>query len=154
MASVGQYLQPLLLQSVFGGGASQAQWTGVGTLYIGVSTQAWSATVTDATLQTGEPTSTGGYARIAVANNTTNYPAATGSNPATSKLAVAFGFPTSTAAWSTGATALASVFVADAATLAGGNVLWSGPLNPATDIVNGSGVTFSFAANALQATLT
>lgn len=154
MASVGQYLQPLLLQSVFGGGASQAQWTGVGTLYVGVSTQAWSSTVTDASLKTGEPTSAGGYARIAVTNNVTNFPAATGSNPATSKMAVSQSFPTSTAAWSTGATALASVFIADAATLAGGNILWNGALTPATDIVNGSGVTFTFAANALTATLT
>lgn len=154
MASIGQYLQPLLLESVFGGGASQAKWTGVGTLYIAVSTQTWSSSVTDANLKTGEPTSTGSYARIAVTNNTTNFPSATGSNPATSELNVSFSFPASTAAWSTGTTPLASFFVADALTLGAGNLLWSGALTPATDIVNGSGITFTFAIDALQFTLT
>ena len=51
-------------------------------------------------------------------------------------------------------TLLASWFIADAATLAGGNVLWSGACSPATDIVNGSGVTLSFAIDALVFTLT
>lgn len=153
MAAPSQYLQPLLLQAIFGGGASQAQWTGVATVYLGLSTQTWSTSVTDASLKSGEPTSTGSYARVSVTNNTTNFPAATGSNPATSKLHIAQTFATSTAAWSTGTTALASVFIADASTLGGGNVLWSGALSPATDTVNGTGITFSFAADALQMTL-
>ena len=152
-AAPSQYIQPLLLQSILGGGASQTQWTGVATVYIGISTQTWSTSVTDASLKTGEPSSTGGYARISVTNNTTNFPAATGSNPATSKLATAQSYPTSTAAWSTTTTALASMFIADASTLAGGNILWSAALSPATDICNGSGVTLSYAANAVQATL-
>ena len=152
-AAPGQYIQPLLLQAIFGGGSSQTQWTGVATIYVGLSTQGWSTSVTDANLKTGEPTSAGAYARIAVTNNTTNFPTATGSNPATSKLATAQSYAASTAAWSTGASALQSVFFADASTLAGGNILWSGPLSPSTDVVNGSGVTLSFAANALQMTV-
>lgn len=152
MAAISQYLQPLLLQAIFGGGAAQAQFTGNATLYIGVSTNAFPTT--DALLKSGEPTSAGSYARIVVTNNATNFPVAAGSNPATSKLHVAFSFAASSAAWSTGATPLASWFIADAATLAGGNVLWSGALNPATDIVNGAGVTLSFAIDALQFTLT
>lgn len=148
---IGDYLEPLLLQAVLGGGASQSQFTGNATLYIGVSTAASPAT--DAALKSGEPTATGGYARIAVTNNTTNFPAATGTNPATSKLHVAFSFPASSAAWSTGAAALQSFFIADAATLAGGNILFSGPLTPATDIVNGAGVTLYFAIDALTFTL-
>jgi len=122
------------------------------TLYIGVSTQAFPTT--DALLKSNEPTSAGSYARIVVPNTPGNFPLPTGSNPATSKLHIAFSFPVSTAAWSTGATALQSFFYADAPTLAGGNILWSGALNPATDIVNGAGVTFSFAVDALQSTLT
>jgi hypothetical protein len=125
------------------------------TLYIGVCTQAFPTT--DALLKSTEPTSTGSYARIVVPNNggaSGNWPLPTGSNPATSKLHIAFSFAASTAAWSTGATALASWFIADAPTLAGGNVLWSGALSPATDAVNGSGVTLSFAIDALQTTLT
>jgi hypothetical protein len=125
------------------------------TLYIGVSTNAFPTT--DALLKSGEPTSAGSYARIVVPNSggaSGNFPAPTGSNPATSKLHISFSFPVSTAAWSTGASALQSFFYADAPTLAGGNVLWSGALSPATDVVNGSGVTFSFAIDAIQATLT
>lgn len=125
------------------------------TLYIAVSTQAWSNTVTDANLKTGEPTSTGSYARLAVLNNPLNWPLATGpsSGISTIKNNVAQSMATSTAAWSTTTTPLASLFFADASTLAGGNIIWSGALSPATDVVNGTGVTFSFAINALQNTL-
>jgi len=48
----------------------------------------------------------GGYARIAVTNNTTNFPAVTtptGNNPVVSSLAVSFSFPIATANWSSGA---------------------------------------------------
>lgn len=148
---VGDYLEAKLLDAVFGGGASQTQFTGNATLYIGVSTAASPAS--DSTLLANEPTSTGNYSRIAVTNNSTNFPAATGTNPATKKLHVSFSFPASNAAWSTGATALQSFFIADSATLAAGNVLWSGPLTPSTDAVNGTGVTLSFAVDALQFTL-
>jgi hypothetical protein len=127
-------------------------WSSPATVYIGVCTQAFPTT--DALLKSTEPTSTGSYARIVVTNNTTNFPAATGSNPATSKLHIAFSFAASSAAWSTGASALQSWFIADAATLAGGNVLWSGALIPATDVVNGAGITLTFAIDALQFTLT
>lgn len=152
MAAIGQYLQPLLLQAIFGGGAAQAQFVGNATLYIGVSTAAFPTT--DALLKSGEPTSAGSYARIVVTNNNTNFPAASGSNPATSKLHIAFAFAASSAAWSTGGTPIASWFISDSPTLASGNILWSGACVPATDIVNGIGVTFSFAIDALTFTLT
>ena len=152
MAAIGQYLQPLLLQAIFGGGAAQSQFTGNATLYMGVSTAAFPTT--DALLKSGEPTATGSYARIVITNNATNFPAASGSNPATSKLHVAFSFAVSTAAWSTGGTPLQSWFFADAPTLGAGNVHWSGACVPATDIVNGAGVTFSWAIDAQSYTLT
>lgn len=152
MAAISEYLQPKLLAAVFGGGAAQAQWTGVATVFIGVCTQAFPTT--DALLKSTEPTATGGYARISVTNNATNFPAPTGTNPTTSHLHVSFSFPASSAAWSTGATALQSWFIADAATLAGGNILWSGALSPSTDAVNGAGITLSFAIDALTFTLT
>lgn len=127
------------------------------TLYLAVSTATWSATVTDATLKAGEPTSTGSYARLAILNNPTNWPLATANTPSTGisqvQNGVAQTMATSTAAWSTGTTPLASMFFSDASTLGGGNVLWSGALAPATDIVNGTGVTFSFAINSLKQTL-
>ena len=149
---IGGYLEQKLLDAVFGGGASQSVFTGNATLYIGVSTTA--SPDTDANILAGEPTSAGNYSRIAVTNNTTNYPNSTGTAPATKKLHVAQSFPTSNAAWSTGATALKSFLIADAATLGAGNVLWIGVLTPNTDTVNGTGVTLSFAIDALQLTLT
>ena len=149
---IGQYLEPLLLNAVFGGGASQTAFTGNATVYIGVCTQA--SPTTDALLKSTEPTTGGAYARIPVTNNATNFPVATGSAPASKSMNVSFSFPASTTpGWTTGTTPLASFFIADAATLAGGNILWSGPLTPATDIVNGAGVTFTFAIGALTFTL-
>lgn len=131
-------------------------WPFCNTLYFGLSTQAWSTSVTDANLLSGEPTSTGSYARVVCPTSTTQWPNASGpvSGVDTIQNAIAQTFVTSTAAWSTGATALASWFAGDASTLAGGHVLWSGALTPATDIVNGIGVTMSFAINALKATVT
>jgi hypothetical protein len=148
---VGDYLQLKVLDAVFGGGASQSVFTGNATLYIGVSTQALPAT--DANVLLGEPTSAGNYSRIVVTNNSTNFPAASGASPATKKLHVSFSFPASNAAWSSGTTALATFFIADASTLGAGNVLWAGPLTPNADSVNGTGVTLSFAIDALQMTL-
>jgi hypothetical protein len=123
-------------------------------LYIGLSTQAWSSTVTDAQLLTGEPTSAGNYSRIDCLNSSTNWPVgATAAEIETSQNAVAQTFATSNAAYSTTTTALASWFCTDLVTLAAGHVVWSGALTPATDICNGTGVTFSFAINALKATI-
>ena len=51
----------------------------------------------------GTEVSGGGYARIAVTNNTTNFPAATAANPTVSELNVSFSFPTATANWMSGA---------------------------------------------------
>ncbi len=149
-----QYLQLKLLDSVFGGGASQAAWTGGATWYCGVSTSTYTVTLLDATILGAEPSATGSYARIVVTNNATNFPASTTSTATgTKKLHVSFSFAASSAAWSTGATALASFFWADASTLGAGNCLWMGALVPATDAVNGAGVTFTFAIDALVMTL-
>jgi hypothetical protein len=124
-------------------------------LYLALSTATWSATVTDATLYGAEPTATGGYARLAIPSSTTNWPNATGPSSGVSTIEnnVAQSMATSTGAWSTGTTPLASVFFADTSTLGGGNVIWSGALTPATDICNGTGVTFSFAIDALKQTI-
>lgn len=149
-----QAIQLNLLDAVFGGGASQSAWTGVATVYNGVSTSTYTTSLLDATIIAAEPTATGSYARISVTNNSTNFPAATTSTATgTKKLHVSFSFAASSAAWSTGATALASFFWASVATLATGPVMWMGALSPATDAVNGSGVTFTYAIDAVQMTL-
>jgi hypothetical protein len=135
--------------------SSQTGPTFLNTLYVGLSTATWSSTVTDATLYGAEPTSAGSYARLPILNSSTNWPLATGpaSGISTIKNGVAQSFTTSTAAFSTGGTALSSMFIADKPTLAGGNIIWSGALTPPTDTVTGSGVTFSFAINALTQSL-
>lgn len=107
---------------------------------------------TGATILSNEPTSTGSYARVAVVNNAANFSAATGTYPASKTNAASISFAQSTAAWSSGATALDLVFIADSSTLAGGNVIAWGYLATA-QTVNASGITPSFAASALTQTL-
>lgn len=149
-----QYLQGHLLDAVFGGGAAQSAYTGQATCYLGVSTSTYTTTLLDATYLAAEPSATGSYARIVITNNSTNFPAATlATATTTKKLHVSFSFAASSAAWSTGATALASFFFADASTLGAGNPLWVGALSPATDAVNGAGVTLTFAIDAVVMTL-
>lgn len=107
---------------------------------------------TNATILSSEPSSTGSYARVAMLNNAGNFTAASGSNPATKTTGAVCTFPASTAAWSTGATACNLFFLADVSTLAGGNVITYGYLTT-SQTVNASGITPSFAAGALSATL-
>ena len=133
----------------------------VNTLYFGFSTQAWSTTVTDALLLAGEPTSSGNYSRLAQLNSggsggvaTTFWQTPTTSAEIeTTQNLVALTWATSNGAWSTATTPLASWFVTDLVTLDAGHVIWSGALTPSTDVVNGTGVTFSMAINALKATI-
>lgn len=111
-----------------------------GTVYVGLST----TTITNSAAPT-EP-GAGAYARVAVTNNATQWPAATGNTPASKKNANAITFPVSTAGWGT----VTDAFISDAATL--GNVLFFGPLGASVN-VNAAGFTLSFAGNALTVTL-
>jgi hypothetical protein len=89
---------------------------------------------TSAVILAAEPSSTGGYARVAVVNNPANWSAATGSMPASKSNTTQINFAQSTAAWSSGATQLNIAFLADASTLAGGGVLAWTNLNPAQTV--------------------
>jgi hypothetical protein len=109
------YLEPKLLDHVFGG----ADYTRLATLYFGYST----TTVTDAGGKT-EP-AVGSYARVAVTNNATNFPAASGTNPCQKTNGVAITFPVASAAQGT----MVSWFIMDAAS--GGNMLFHGVISPA-----------------------
>ena len=103
---------------------------------------------TAATILSNEPSSTGAYARAAVVNNATNFSAATGANPASKTNATQINFAQSSAAWSTGATAMPIVFFADASTLAGGNVFAWGYLASAMT-VNAPNITPNIPASSL-----
>jgi hypothetical protein len=123
------------------------------TLYIGLTTQAVSG-ATQANVLTGEPTSSNGYARIAVLNNRANFPIATAASPSVLTAGGPFSFPASSGGgWSTGATNLIQMFIADASTLAGGNVLAFGALGT-PQAVAAAGITLSFASGAITVTLT
>ena len=81
-----------------------------GTYYIGLSTTAVNAAGTGVTEPTG-----GGYKRVAVTNNKTNF---TGSTGGIVQNKVQFEFPESTTAWGT----ITHVFISDS--LTGGNILY------------------------------
>lgn len=81
-----------------------------GTYYIGLSTTAINADGTGVTEPTG-----GGYQRVAVTNNKTNFTDSTGG---TVQNKVQFEFPESTTAWGT----ITHVFIVDS--LTGGNILY------------------------------
>jgi len=151
--SVGDFI--FLGGSASAGGATTnagPMWC-LNTLYIGLTTQAV-AGATQANVLSGEPTATGSYARIVVTNNQTNFPIATAASPSVLTAGGPFSFAASTSSgWSTGATNLVQMFIADASTLAGGNVIAFGALGT-PQAVNASGITLSFAANAITISLT
>lgn len=150
--SIGLAVTAADMIMAMGTGAQPAAWNYVNTWYIGLSTQAVSG-ATQANVLSGEPTSTGSYARIVVPNNLLNFTAATYSSPtATVASAATFSFPASTAAWSTGSTNLIQVFLADSSTLAGGNVFGYGALTT-PQAVNAASITLSFASTAFTVTL-
>lgn len=89
MAGFCDYLENAMLNEVFGAEAFAAP----ATLYLGLST----TTPTDAGGNITEP-SGGSYARVAVTNNTTNWPTTTTGEKANG---AAFAFPQATASWGT-----------------------------------------------------
>lgn len=120
MAGFSDYLEKKLLDHVLGAAA----YTPPTTLYVGLAT----AAITDATTGTNVTEPSGGaYARVAVTNNATNFPAASGTT-ATKKNGTAISFPEATAAWGT----VTYFFIADAATA--GNILMSAALTASKTI--------------------
>jgi hypothetical protein len=122
------------------------------TLYFGLTTQAVSG-ATQANVLSGEPTSTGSYARVVVVNNQVNFPLPTAASPSVLTAGGPFSFPNSSAAWSTGATNLIQLFIADASTLAGGNVVAFGALGT-PQAVNAANIQLSVSSSGLTVTLT
>ncbi len=86
----------------------------------------------------------GGYLRVTVTNNTTNWPAATGATAAKSNGTV-ITFPTASASWGT----VVAFGIIDAASA--GNLLWWGDLTTSKAIANGD--TASFAVSSLSFTM-
>jgi hypothetical protein len=130
--SFSDYLENKVLDHVLGGG----DYSRPGTVYIGLSTTA----ITDSTAAT-EP-SGGSYARVAVVNDSTNFPAAESGSKANG---MPITFPAATASWGT----IVGFFIADAASE--GNVLAYGALSASQAVA--SGETINFAVGALTITL-
>lgn len=113
MAAKSAYLEGKILDHVLG----RTTYTAPATLYAALFTSA----PNDA--GGGTEVSAGGYARVAITNNTTNFPNASGSSKS---LAVAHVFPTASAVWGS----VVAVGLYDAST--GGNLLYWASITPRT----------------------
>jgi len=132
MGAATDYLENKILDHILG----NVSYSAPATLYVGLATG-----VADNGTITGEPT-TGSYARVAVTNNTINFPSAAGG---TKSNGTEITFPEATGDWGT----ITHAFIADAAT--GGNVLLYSTLSIAKTITSGD--TGSFPAGTLTFTL-
>lgn len=130
--SKGDYLEQKILDHVLGG----PDLTRPATVYVA----AFTAAPTDAGGGTEVSASGTAYARVAVTNNATNWPAASGTSPASKSNGTAITFPVATAAW--GTVVAAAVF--DAAS--GGNLLYWGTLSANKTVDANDQLTFPIGA--------
>lgn len=135
--SKSNYLEARILNHFLGGVASTAPVTH----YIALSTAAYNDAATGASMT---EVVGGAYARVAVTNNVTNWPTATGTAPTTQTNGTTITFPTATASWGT----VMSFYITDAAS--GGNVYYGGDLTVSKPVTSGD--TASFAAGAITIT--
>lgn len=132
--SKSDYAEKQVLDCYFGGTAI----TPPATLYLRLFTTAYA----DDGSMTEVSNSGTGYAAVAVANNDTNWPDATGTDPTVKQNGTTISFVTATGSWGT----VQSFGVFDAAT--GGNMIYGADLTTPKAI--SSGDTATFAANSLQ----
>lgn len=123
MTAKSDYLENKVLDHVLGG----VDYARPATVYMALFTAAPSDT------GGGTEVSSGGYARAAITNNATNWPAASGGQK---KNGAAVAFPTPSADW--GTVVAAALF--DSA--AGGNLLYYGVLAVARVVRSGDAVSF------------
>lgn len=134
--SFSGYLEAELLDHVFGG----ADYSRPATLYIAAST----ADPLDDASGLAEP-SGNGYSRASVTNNATNFPAATGSSPATKSNGTEIAFPQASGSWGT----ITHLAIMDAAS--GGNMIARAALTASRAVGNLD--TLTIAAGELDITL-
>lgn len=127
MGSKSNYLENAILNHVLGA----QTYTPPGTVYVALYTTAPGET------GGGVEVSGGGYARVAVTNNTTTWPTTTNGQKSNG---TAITFPQATAAWGT----VVAWGLLDAAT--GGNLLYYGDISPSRTINAGDVAQFAVGA--------
>jgi hypothetical protein len=134
--SKSDYLEAAFLNLILGA----TPFTAPATLYVALSTAAYSDAATGSSMTEVASSSTN-YARVAITNNVTNWPAATtggvsGSPGATKLNGSAITYAAATAAWGT----VTAFYLCDAPT--GGNALYGGDLTTPKAIQQGDTATF------------
>ncbi len=137
MGSKSDYLENRVLDHFLGATASAAP----ATVYIALYTTAPNDASTGTTPTPGVEVSGGAYARAAVTNNATNWPAASAGSKSNG---TAITFTTASASWGT----IVAFAIIDALTL--GNILYWGLVTPNKAV--GSGDTAQFAIGAITVT--
>ncbi len=140
MGSFSDFLELKLLDHVF----SAATYTAPVTVYVGLVTTLPNDASTSGALTPGVEVSGGAYARVAVTNNATNWPAAAAGAKANG---TAITFPAPTANWGV----VVGFFIADVASGAGNILAW-GSITPNKTVNNGDPAP-SFAIGDLDLTL-
>ena len=133
------YWENRVLDHILGATASTAPVT----LYVGALTTAASDASTSGTLTPGVEVTGGSYARVAVTNNATNFPAASGGSKSNG---AAVTFPTPSANWGV----IVGFIISDVASGAG-NIFYHGLVTPNKTVNNGDPAP-SFAIGALTIT--
>jgi len=126
MGSKSDYLERAILDHRYGG----VDFTRPATVYVALFT------VTPSDAGGGTEVTGGSYARAAVTNNATNFPAASGSSPATKSNGTAISYTTPAGDWGT----LVAFGIFDA--LTNGNLLDWGAINPTKTVQSGDPVSF------------
>lgn len=127
MGSKSDYLEAKILDHVLGGTAYTAPATVYAALF----------SVTPSDSGGGTELSGNSYARVAITNNTTNWPNATGTSPTTKANGTTITFPTATGDWST-----AVAFGLFDASSAGNLLIW-GALTASKTVQNGDTASFA-----------
>lgn len=128
--SKSDYLEAKLLDHVLGA----TTFTPPSIVYVALFTAAPSDSGGGTEVTTSGGT---GYSRVSVANNTTNWPNASGTSPTSKSNGTTFTFPTATADWGT----IVAMAIFDAST--GGNMLYWATLNANKVVSNGDTASFS-----------
>lgn len=139
MAGKSDYLENRILDHILGAVASTAP----ATIYVGLVTTLPNDASTSGALTPGVEVTGGSYARVAVTNNATNFPAASAGAKANG---TAITFPTPSANWGV----IVGFFLSDVASGAG-NIFYWGAITPNKTVNNGDPAP-SFAVGDLDIT--